>query len=141
MEMRFVILKEKQVILQKFTGALTYDKWLKSAEAIWKHPDYVNSYRGIVDFRGADVQMGISEIRTIVELLTQEQGKALRADAVILIDEPGAAAFASIYSASVSPLLDTKIVTTEEGAAYKFGMCASVFQHLNGPDAVILVLD
>jgi hypothetical protein len=141
MEMRFVILKEKQLILQKFTGKLTYENWLKSAEAIWKHPDYDKSYRGIVDFCGADIQLAVSEIKTIVELLIQEDGKALRADAVILIDEPGAAAFASIYSASISPLLDTKIVTTEEGAAYQFGLDASVFEYLKGPDAVTLVLD
>jgi len=141
MEMQFVILKEKKVILQKFIGALTYDKWLKSAEAIWNHPDYDKSYRGIVDFRGADVQMGVSEIKTIVELLIQEEEKALRADAIILIDEPGAAAFASIYSTSISPLLNTKIVTTKEGAAQKSGLDVSVFEHLKGSKVVTLVLD
>jgi len=141
MEMRFVILKEEQIIVQKFTGELTYENWLKSAEAIWNHPDYDKLYRGIIDFREADVQMRVTEIKTIVELLLQEEGKALRADAVILIDEPSAAAFASIFSASVSPLLSTKIVTTEEGASHKFELDVSVFHQLEGPDSVSLLLD
>lgn len=141
MVMRFVILKPEKLILQRFTGELTFDVWLKSAEAIWQHPDYEKYYRGVVDFRFTDVQMGVPEIRSIVELISNDNDKALRGSAVVLIDEPKAAAFASIFAGSIEELLHTRIVTTEEGAAAKFGFDPSVFKKLEGQDAVVIDFD
>lgn len=141
MEMRFVIAKEEEFILQKFSGALTYEKWVKSTETIWQHPDYNKYYRGIVDFREADIQMGVTEIKSIVKLLSDNEGKALRADTVMLVDKPMAAAFASIFADSIKQLIDTKIVTTEEGAAAKLNLNVSVFELLDGPAAVQVFID
>ncbi|HKL39095.1 MAG TPA: hypothetical protein VJ894_00360 [Cryomorphaceae bacterium] len=136
-----MIVKEEKLIIQMFSGKLTYEKWLKSAEAIWENPEYDSSYCGIVDFRKADVQMKIKEVKAIIELLSSKNNQALRADTAILIDEPTAAAFASIFADSMKELINTKIVTTEEGAAAKLSLNRSVFESLYGTDAVTLVLD
>jgi len=141
MQMCFVIAREEEFILQKFSGALTYEKWVKSADTIWQHPDYNKFYRSIVDFRKADVQMGVTEIKAIVKHLSDNEDKALRADTVILVNEPMAAAFASIFADSIKQLIDTKIMTTEEGAAAKLNLNASVFELLNGPAAVQVFID
>lgn len=141
MEMRFVLVKEDELIIQMFSGKLTYEKWLKCAEAIWQHPEYDKTFSGVVDFRKAEVQMKVQEVKSIIELLSVDAGQALRADTVILIHEPTVAAYASIFADSMKELIRTRIVTTEEGAAAKLGLNKSIFELLEGPDAVTLVLD
>ncbi len=139
--MRFIVLEEEQLILQKFVGELRYDNWLQSAEEVWHHPKYDKLYRGLVDFRDADVKMGVPEVKSIVKLLTEDDEKAMRADTVILISEPTAAAFASIFADTAGDLFKTNIATTEEGAAAKVDADPSVFARLNGPDVVIKTFD
>ena len=139
--MRFAVVREKKLIIQMFLGELTYEKWLKSAEAVWQHPDYDKTFCGLIDFRKTKIQMGVKEIKSIVEILSKETERALSSDAVLLINQPTAAAFASIFADSIKSMLKANIVTTEEGAAKKLDVDLSVFEAINGPDAVKLILD
>lgn len=137
MEMRFVIIPEENLLLQKFIGELTYDDWYQSALEIWEHPNYNKLLRGIIDFREAEIKMGVPEIRSIVNVLTDESGSGLRADTIVLANQPVVAAFAGIVADSVRKYYNTIISTTEEGAAAKVNVDRAVFKKLRGPDVVV----
>lgn len=136
MKVRFFIDKDQEVIIQKFIGKLTMNGWLKSVEAVWNHPDYRQDYKGIVDFRFCEVQMKPEEVRNLIDLLQKENEKALRARSVILVSEPLAAAFATMFSEKMNDVAPAEVVLTEEEVVRKMDVDEAIFQMVNSELAV-----
>lgn len=138
MQMRFYVSVQQQTIIQKFLGRLTFKKWITAAEAVWNHPDYDQGYKGIVDLRDCEIDMSMADIKTMIDLLKNESEKALRAEAAVLVSQPIAAAFATIYSEKMKDLAPANVVLDEEDAFGIVGVDKKTFEYVNSDRAEVI---
>lgn len=138
MEIRYYIDVAQETIILKFSGRLTYDRWYRGASAVWDNRDYQKHFDGIVDFRESELDMATPDIKKIVEVMKTEEDKAPRGTAVILVSEPLAAAFGTIFSDNMKGTFPANVVVSEEDALSLLKVNESLFKKVKSEEAEVI---
>jgi hypothetical protein len=133
MEMRYVIIKERNLLIQQFTGDFTVALWAAGAEKIWQDPEYHPTIDVVVDLRGVTLLMKVEETNQIAEALANNKELTTTGRVALLIDSPRVAAFAQLLDAVRTDDSTFLMYTSEGWASEKLGIPFNIEQDLQSP--------
>jgi hypothetical protein len=130
----FVISTEHQLVIERFNGLVNFELIKKASEAIWAHPNYVATYKGLVDIRGCEVETSIAELSKAAYFFLKNAHTA-KGFMVILADSNHSIAKSFIFNYKVSKVMNIHVSSNFDEAMRNLGVTQDTYDLINSTEA------
>lgn len=140
MTFTYQIIPEKQFVVEKITGVVSFNALSKALQHIWSDSRYNGSYDGIVDLGEASLNMDQAEVYKLAGMLSDiDRGPGGKM--VICVSKPIETALIFLFEEKMSTSMGVSIFSTLEGACKFLNVSPDIMNYLNSDDAIQLKFD
>ncbi len=115
MKVLYEIFPERQLIVQRYLGAVAIGDFIAAAERLWIDPRYSPAYNGLADLTDLQVTVSVADTRKLAQLMAGHP-RTTRGKWAAVIASPVGTAFAFIYQRLIRPRHPVEIFSTWEAA-------------------------
>ncbi len=139
MTLKYVILPEKRVFIEKMEGEITMEGLLRAIAIIWADPDYSSNFGGVLDLRNANLLLNPTEIGELAKMLIADKSAATGRFA-LLVNKPFETALSMIFETKMKPKQEINVFTEVANAAWFLQLPAEDLLLPEGKNAKVMHL-
>ncbi len=127
-------------LLKRITGPVNLDGLKEVLSNLWEDPDYHPSYKGMVDLRSAELELGVSDLSRLTKILHLDD-RASYGRYAIVVQKPIDTAIAMIYESKMRIQQEIEVFHELDFALKYLNLTLEDFENLDSEAAHRVEID